>query len=109
MSSQTVVETWLRIDASAKPKVYKEVASSAELRSLSYWLEIIFSAGIATFGLVLNSPAVIIGAMLISPLMSPIMATGLALAVGDLYLTIRALLNLVLSIAAAVGFSAVLV
>ena len=50
MSSQTLIETWLRIDAAAKPKVYKQVASSAEVRSLSYWLEIIFSAGIATFG-----------------------------------------------------------
>ena len=55
----------------------------AELSSLNYWLEIVFSAGIATFGLVLNSPAVIIGAMLISPLMGPIMASGLSLAVGD--------------------------
>jgi hypothetical protein len=38
--------------------------------------------GIAAFGLVESSPAVIIGAMLISPLMGPIMGTGLALAVG---------------------------
>ena len=73
---------------------------------MNYWLEIVFSAGIATFGLVLNSPAVIIGAMLISPLMGPIMATGLSLAVGDLYLSIKAVANLVVSIAMAIALSA---
>jgi uncharacterized hydrophobic protein (TIGR00271 family) len=54
----------------------------------------------------LNSPAVIIGAMLISPLMGPIMATGLSLAVGDLYLAIKAVANLVVSIAMAIALSA---
>ena len=34
--------------------------------------------GDAALGLVLNSPAVVIGAMLVAPLMSPIVATGLA-------------------------------
>ena len=80
-----------------------------EISSLSYWLEIFFSAGIATFGLVESSPAVIIGAMLISPLMGPIMATGLALAVADLYLGIKAIINLLASVTAAIAFSAFLV
>ncbi len=75
-------QTWLRIPPSAKPKVYQQVFGMAQIDSLKYWLEIFFSAGIATFGLVQSSPAVIIGGMLISPLMGPIMATGLALAIG---------------------------
>jgi uncharacterized hydrophobic protein (TIGR00271 family) len=41
------------------------------------------SAGIAILGLLLSSPAVVIGAMLLSPLMGPIMALGFALAIGD--------------------------
>ena len=41
------------------------------------------SAGIAILGLLLSSPAVVIGAMLLSPLMGPIMGAGFALAVGD--------------------------
>lgn len=41
------------------------------------------SAGIAILGLLLSSPAVVIGAMLLSPLMSPIIGTGFALATGD--------------------------
>ncbi|WP_299324029.1 DUF389 domain-containing protein [Parasphingopyxis sp.] len=41
------------------------------------------SAGIAILGMLLSSPAVVIGAMLLSPLMGPILGIGFALAVGD--------------------------
>ena len=99
----------LHIESSATPRVYEQVFAAAEINSLSYWLEIFFSAGIATFGLVENSPAVIIGAMLISPLMGPILATGLALAVGDLYLGIKAVINLIASVTVSVAFSGFLV
>jgi hypothetical protein len=54
---------WLRTDVAAKAQVYALVANPEEIRSLSYWLEITFSAGIAAFGLLLSSPAVIIGAL----------------------------------------------
>jgi uncharacterized hydrophobic protein (TIGR00271 family) len=43
----------------------------------------LMSAGIAILGLLLSSPAVVIGAMLLSPLMNPIIGTGFALATGD--------------------------
>lgn len=43
----------------------------------------VLSALIASFGLLLNSPAVIIGAMLVAPLMSPLIAFGTALVDGD--------------------------
>ncbi len=108
-AGQWRLQTWLGIHPSAKPKVYEQVFAVAKIKSLSYWLEIFFSAGIATFGLVENSPAVIIGAMLISPLMGPIMATGLALAVGDLYLGIKAVLNVLASVVVSVAFSGFLV
>ncbi len=49
---------------------------------------------IASVGLNVNSVAVIIGAMLISPLMSPIVGVGLALGTNDLYLLKNALKNL---------------
>ena len=41
------------------------------------------SAGIAILGLLLSSPAVVIGAMLISPLMGPILGVGFGLALFD--------------------------
>ncbi len=106
---QTRLQQWLRIHVHQRPGVYAQVYETAEFSSLGYWLETFFSAGIAAFGLVINSPAVIIGAMLISPLMGPIMATGLALAVGDLYLALKAIAKLVASIALAVGLSAFIV
>ena len=107
--SHRSLQAWLRIPAGAKPQVYRQVFATAEIDSVKYWLEVFFSAGIATFGLVENSPAVIIGAMLISPLMGPIMATGLALAIGDLYLGIKAVLNLLASVAVSIAFSAFIV
>ncbi len=47
--------------------------------------------------------------MLISPLMGPIMATGLALAAGDLFLGIKAILNLLASVTVSIAFSGFLV
>ena len=99
----------LGIEVQRKEKIYLDVSASANLRDATYWLEILFSAGIATLGLTLNSPAVIIGAMLISPLMGPILANGLALAAGDLLLAIRASVNLIISAGLAVGFATILV
>ena len=51
--------------------------------SARYLLMICMSAGIAILGLLLSSPAVVIGAMLLSPLMGPIMGLGFAIAIGD--------------------------
>lgn len=100
------VEQLLRISPEAKPRVYRTVFDAAEVLSLNYGLELILSAGIATLGLVLNSPAVVIGAMLVSPLMGPILAAGLSLAASDLYLGVKSLAGVILSILAATAFSA---
>ena len=48
-----------------------------------YLFMTLMSAGIAVLGLLLSSPAVVIGAMLISPLMGPIIGMGFALATFD--------------------------
>ena len=48
-----------------------------------YLFMLAMSAGIAILGLLLSSPAVVIGAMLLSPLMDPIIGLGFALATGD--------------------------
>jgi uncharacterized hydrophobic protein (TIGR00271 family) len=52
--------------------------------STDFSVMITLAAAIATLGLLLNSPAVIIGAMLVAPLMSPILGMGMALVIGDL-------------------------
>jgi uncharacterized hydrophobic protein (TIGR00271 family) len=99
----------LGVGPERKAEIYLEISRSASLGDTAYWLQILFAAGVATLGLTLNSPAVIIGAMLISPLMGPILAAGLALAAGDLVLGLRAAAALALSCLAAVAFSVLLV
>ena len=99
----------LGVGQARKEQVYLEICSSLSLDDVSYWIQVLFSAGIATLGLVLNSPAVIIGAMLISPLMGGILANGLALAAGDVILAIRSLLNLIFSCLVAISFAVILV
>lgn len=99
----------LGVSQEKKQEIYLQVSRSATLLDFSYWSQVLFSAGIATLGLALNSPAVIIGAMLISPLMGPILASGLALATGDFVLATRAAINLFLSCLAAILFAVVLV
>ena len=99
----------LGISPRRKAEIYRSLLESVSLGDVSYWLQVLFSAGIATLGLVLNSPAVIIGAMLISPLMGGILANGLAFAVGDLVLGARAIVNLAVSCAAAIGFAILII
>lgn len=67
------------------------------------------SAGIAVLGLLLSSPAVVIGAMLISPLMGPILGLGFSLAVFDFAETRRSLTALASGAALAVAFTALIV
>ncbi len=74
-----------------------------------YAFMILMSAGIAILGLLLSSPAVIIGAMLISPLMGPIIGLGFALAIFDWPHVRRALVALLAGSLLATGFTALIV
>lgn len=69
----------------------------------------LMSAGIAVLGLLLSSPAVVIGAMLISPLMGPIMGLGFSLAVFDAKEMRRSIAALAAAAALAVAFTAMIV
>lgn len=63
--------------------------------SLNYVVLIISSCAIATFGLIGNSAAVIIGAMIIAPLMLPLRGLAFAALEGDLELLRRALISII--------------
>jgi uncharacterized hydrophobic protein (TIGR00271 family) len=67
------------------------------------------SAGIAVLGLLLSSPAVVIGAMLISPLMSPILGLGFSLALFDFKELRRSISALAAGAIAALLFTAMIV
>ncbi len=75
-------------------EIVSDMLSRYQEDRVSYWLRITLALGIATLGLVLNSTGVVIGAMLISPLMEPIVALGMGLAIGSPYLTLRASVRL---------------
>ncbi len=77
--------------------------------SSRYLLMLCMSAGIAILGLLLSSPAVVIGAMLLSPLMDPIMGLGFALAIGDYKWIQQSARSLVIGTLIAVAFCAVIV
>lgn len=64
---------------------------------------LVFSIFIASIGLNVNSTAVIIGAMLISPLMGPIVGVGLAVGTTDIKLLSRSLKNLGITVAFSVA------
>jgi len=77
--------------------VIKELTGRADLSS-GYLLMITFSCLVALLGLLVNSVAVVIGAMLISPLMGPIFTAGLSFSMGDLRLARKVLKVIVVSI-----------
>lgn len=88
-------------------EIVDEVMPEAEL-SRRYLFMIAVSCGIAMLGLLQNSPAVIIGAMLISPLMGPIMGLGFSLCIIDLNSTRRTLIALAVGTALALAVSALI-
>ena len=74
----------------------------------SYYLLVILSSVIATMGLLVNSPAIIIGAMLVAPLMSPIIGIGLASITGDERLFRDSILGLFLGAVLAIMISSLI-
>lgn len=76
-----------------KEKVLENVKANTSFRGSNLWI-LACAIAIASIGLNVNSTAVIIGAMLISPLMGPIVGTGFALAIYDFDLLKKSLRNL---------------
>lgn len=87
-------------DKASEEEVRANIRKGVEFRGTNLWV-LIFAIFIASIGLNVNSTAVIIGAMLISPLMGPIMGVGLALGVNNFDVMKRSLRSL--GLAALVG------
>lgn len=76
-----------------KQKVLENVKSNISFRGSNLWI-LACAIVVASIGLNVNSTAVIIGAMLISPLMGPIIGAGFGLGMYDSELVKKALKNL---------------
>ncbi len=81
-----------KIDKGQEEYIVNEIRSGVRFRGAQTWV-LIFAIFIASLGLNINSTAVIIGAMLISPLMGPIMGIGLGLSISDFALIKRSATN----------------
>ena len=82
----------LRQEKEDEQETIDSLKKGVEFRGTNLWV-LIFAIFLASLGLNTNSTAVIIGAMLISPLMGPIMGFGLGLGIADFDLVKRSLRN----------------
>lgn len=87
----------LRSDSASQKSVVDEVRKGIDFRGTNLWV-LMFAVFIASLGLNVNSTAVIIGAMLISPLMGPITGIGLALGINDFEMLKQAWRNFLLMV-----------
>lgn len=94
----------LRHDQAEPAAIDEAVRASSRLAGTNLWV-LFFAILVASVGLNVNSTAVIIGAMLISPLMGPIVGIGYGAAVNDTALIRTALKNLVIFTGLSLGAS----
>ncbi len=95
---QETVAAAVGIDATRRVETVVAMLDFNARRAPGYWIQLFLAGGIAILGLVLGSTAVVIGAMLVSPLMGPIVELGMGFAVGSAFLVIRSALRVVLSV-----------
>ncbi|AXY77629.1 DUF389 domain-containing protein [Paraflavitalea soli] len=84
--------------------IIESIDKGVVFKGTNLWV-LIFAIFIASLGLNVNSTAVIIGAMLISPLMGPIMGIGLAVGINDLPLLRKSIYNYCVATGAALATS----
>ncbi|MFN8499083.1 MAG: DUF389 domain-containing protein [Anaerolineae bacterium] len=77
-------------------------------RLMNFFVLLLLATVIATFGLLSSSTATVIGAMIVAPLMGPIMATAAAVIMGSLPRAARALGLVAAGVAATILLSALL-
>ena len=80
------------------------IRRDSDITGHNIWI-LIFSIFIASIGLNINSPAVVIGAMLISPLMGPILGIGLSLSTNDGKTLVVSFRNFIVMMIVAMGTS----
>ncbi|MGF1925296.1 MAG: TIGR00341 family protein, partial [Bacteroidia bacterium] len=86
----------LHEDSAEENDIVESIRRNVEFRGANLWT-LIFAVFIASIGLNVNSTAVIIGAMLVSPLMGPIMGIGLGVGTNDFELVKKGLRNLTIA------------
>lgn len=75
-----------------KDQTIEDVKKDIPFKGATAWI-LVCSIFIASVGLNADSTAVVIGAMLISPLMGPILGMGMSIAINDIYTLRKSLVN----------------
>ena len=91
----------LREDSASEQEVAERVGRGVVFKGTNLWV-LIFAIMIASLGLNVNSTAVIIGAMLISPLMGPLIGIGFSLGTNDFELLKNAMRNFLLMVSVSI-------
>jgi uncharacterized hydrophobic protein (TIGR00271 family) len=104
---ETLSRTFPTLEAQDQIEVYKRIRRGAR-PDIDFFVMMALAATIATFGLLLNSGAVIIGAMLVAPLFTPILAFSLAIALGDIRLLRLAIESTLKGVFLAIGLAVLL-
>lgn len=86
----------LNEDKADEKEIVENINREVQFKGTNLWT-LIFAILIASIGLNVNSTAVVIGAMLISPLMGPLMGIGLSVATNDFELLQRGIKNLAIA------------
>lgn len=95
----------LSADKDDEQEIIDSISRNVTFKGVNLWT-LVFAIFIASIGLNVNSTAVVIGAMLISPLMGPIVGIGLGLGINDFELIRKAGFNLGIAVMASVITSA---
>ena len=104
---------WDRLTANWRPDIEQAVPVSeidnmmrqSSIPSFGFFFLLVMSGCIATFGLLSNSAPAIIGAMIIAPLMAPIMSLAHGLVINRYARTIRSLVTILAGVMVVVGLS----
>lgn len=88
-------------DKNEERDTISQITDGISFKGSNLWI-LIFAILIASLGLNVNSTAVIIGAMLISPLMGPITGMGLSIGINDLQFLKRSFKNYLIMVVIAV-------
>jgi uncharacterized hydrophobic protein (TIGR00271 family) len=96
----------LRTDLDDYEHIHHSIEKGIDFKGTNLWI-LVFAILVASVGLNMNSTAVVIGAMLISPLMGPINGMGYSLATYDFTLFKRALKNFAFAVGASLFASTI--
>lgn len=102
---QSVFNLFPTLEAGETLALYRDLREGAR-GNVNYYVLIVLSAIIASLGLLVNSAAVIIGAMLVAPFMTPILALSLGIVLGEPRMLSRGIESTIKGVGASVVLAA---